>query len=201
MLRLYQPCLPTRVYKAPTGARWISEIKLDGFRILARKVRGRVVLQTKQGYDYASRYPLIVDALMRLRASSIVLDGEAMCGDSFDDLWNRAHDEHVRLCAFDLLELGGEDLRAKPMIERKKRLARLLKRERGGQELVEHLQGDGAAIFDQACKLGLEGIVCKRIDLPYRSGRSKSWVKLKNRAHPAIMRVKETFELERQRAR
>jgi bifunctional non-homologous end joining protein LigD len=138
---------------------------------------------------------------MRMRASSIVLDGEAMCGDSFDDLWSRANDEHVRLCAFDLLELDGEDFRPMPLRERKKRLAKLLRRDRAGLELVDHLEGNATPIFEHACKLGLEGIVCKRLDMPYRPGRSKSWVKLKNRAHPAIMRVKEAFELERERAR
>ena len=62
---------------------------------------------------------------------------------------------------------------------------------------MEHLEGDGAEIFEHACKLGLEGIVCKRIDLPYRSGSSKSWIKVKNKKHPAMLRVKEAFELER----
>ena len=79
MLRLYQPCLPTRSMKAPTGPLWIHEIKHDGFRIVARRVGGVVRLQTKQGYDYAERYPLIVEAIARLKVSSIVIDGEAMC--------------------------------------------------------------------------------------------------------------------------
>jgi ATP-dependent DNA ligase len=197
MLRLYQPCLPTRVYVAPHGSRWQFEPKLDGFRIIARKTRTRVVLQTKEGYDYTDRYPLIVDALKRMRARSIVFDGEAMCGNSFDDLWNRAADEHVRLCAFDLLELNGEDLREQALLERKRRLAQLLRKERDGLEYVPHLQGDGDLIFEHVCKLGLEGIVCKRIDMPYRAGRSKHWLKLKNRAHPATMRVRQAFEEER----
>jgi len=106
---------------------------------VVRKVGRRVVLQTKQGYDYASRYPLIVDSLMRMRASSIVLNGEAMCGDSFDDLWNRAADEHVRLCAFDLLEIGGEDFRGKPLKERNAASPQLLRKDRDGLEYVDHL--------------------------------------------------------------
>jgi bifunctional non-homologous end joining protein LigD len=93
MLRLYQPCLPTRVYAAPAGPRWVFDLKLDGFRIVARKTATRITLQTKEGYDYTERYPLIVDALKRMLARSIVLDGEAMCGNSFDDLWNRTADE------------------------------------------------------------------------------------------------------------
>ena len=121
MLRLYQPCLPTRVMKAPTGEQWVHEIKHDGFRIIARKVGGVVRLQTKQGYDYAERYPLIVEAIGRLKVSSIVLDGEAVCfsgvAHDFDKLWNRTHDHEAKLCAFDLLELDGEDFRAKPLLE------------------------------------------------------------------------------------
>jgi bifunctional non-homologous end joining protein LigD len=97
-----------------------------------------------------------------------------------------------------LLELDGDDYRGKPLAERKKKLFKLLRRAWGGIEYVEHLEGDGAVIFEHACKLGLEGIVCKRVDLPYRAGPSKSWVKVKNRKHPAMLRVKEGFELKRQ---
>jgi ATP-dependent DNA ligase len=142
---------------------------------------------------------------LRPEVSSIVLDGEAMCAgpdgkDTFDAIWNRTNDEHVRLCAFDLLELDGTDYRERPLSERKKRLAQLLKKDRPGLEFVEHLEGDGGLIFEHACKLKLEGIVSKRVDLPYRGGVSKSWVKVKNKNHPAILRVKEAFELEGRRA-
>jgi ATP-dependent DNA ligase len=108
----------------------------------------------------------------------------------FDKLWNRTHDHEAKLCAFDLLELDGEDYRARPLIERKQRLFKLLRRAYGGLEYVEHLEGDGGRIFEHACKLGLEGIVCKRLDLPYRAGPSKSWIKVKNKSHPAMLRVK-----------
>jgi len=178
MLRLYQPCLPTRALKPPTGANWIHEIKHDGFRIVARRINGVVRLQTKQGYDYAERYPRIVEAVMHLKVSSIVLDGEAMCFTGamhdFHKLWNRTHDHEAKLCAFDLLELDGEDYRPKPLAERKKKLFKLLQRAWRGIEYVEHLEGDGSRIFEHACRLGLEGIVSKRIDLSYRAGPSKS---------------------------
>jgi ATP-dependent DNA ligase len=102
MLRLDQPCLPTRSLKAPTGPLWIYEIKHDGFRIVARRIGGVVRLQTKQGYDYAERYPRIVEAIARLKVSSIVIDGEAMCFagamHDFDKLWNRTHDHEAKLC-------------------------------------------------------------------------------------------------------
>ena len=201
MLCLYQPCLPTRAPVAPTGENWIHEIKHDGFRIVARRIGGVVRLQTKQGYDYAKRYPLIVEAIARLKVKSIVIDGEAMCFTGvmhdFDKLWNRTHDHEAKLCAFDLLELDGEDYRPKPLIERKKRLLKLLRQQWGGIEYVEHLEGDGAIIFEHACKLGLEGIVSKRIDLKYQPGPSKSRLKVKNKKHPAMLRAKEAFERER----
>src|SRR5215217_9558395 len=91
MLRLYQPCLPTRAMKAPTGPLWIHEIKHDGFRIVARRIGDVVRLQTKQGYDYAERYPLIVEAIARLKVTSIVIDGEALCFTAFDrNAWPRS---------------------------------------------------------------------------------------------------------------
>ena len=77
MLRTYMRCLPTRVDKAPTGEGWVYEIKHDGFRLMARKLDGRVQLYSKQGNDWSRKYLLIADALYRMRASSIVLDGEA----------------------------------------------------------------------------------------------------------------------------
>jgi hypothetical protein len=99
--------------------------------------------------------------------TSVVLDGEAMCFTDgmhdFDKLWNNCFDETVRLCAFYLLELNGEDYRGKPLAERKKRLARLLARPRDGIEYVEHLEGDGSRIFEHACKLGLSAATIKRM--------------------------------------
>jgi bifunctional non-homologous end joining protein LigD len=132
-----------------------------------------------------------------------VFDGEAMCfskgREDFDKLWNRLHDPEAVLCAFDLLELEGEDLRPLSLRDRKARLAKLLKKEQAGLQLVEHMEGDGPTIFDHACKLGLEGIVSKRLDHRYRAGPSKSWVKTKNKMHPALLRVKQSFEEERRR--
>ena len=192
------PCLPTRVDKAPTGDRWVHEIKHDGFRLMARKFDGRVQLYSKQGNDWSRQYPLIADALYRLRANSIVLDGEAMCftdgKEDFEKLWSNCFDETALLCAFDLLELNGEDLRHKPLVERKRRLAKLLARDRPGIHYVEHVAGDGPKLFEHACNLGFEGIVSKRVDLPYRSGFSKCWLKTKNKKHPSIVRIREAFE-------
>jgi bifunctional non-homologous end joining protein LigD len=99
------------------------------------------------------------------------------------------------------LQLDGNDLRALPLVERKLRLRKLLARRSDGVQLVEHLEGDGATIFAHACRLGLEGIVCKRADSPYRAGASKTWLKVKNRAHPSIARIKDAMESGRFRRR
>jgi bifunctional non-homologous end joining protein LigD len=95
------------------------------------------------------------------------------------------------LHAFDLLELDGQDLRGLSLGDRKKRLARLLGKRRLGIVLSQHTDEDGAAIFQQACRMGLEGIVSKRLSAPYRSGRSRDWIKVKNPNSPAMVRHRE----------
>jgi bifunctional non-homologous end joining protein LigD len=112
--------------------------------------------------------------------------GWALC-----ELHGRSRLGEAILYAFDLLELNGEDLRPLPFRERKARLAKLLARASAGLALNEHIEAEGAAVFAEACRMGLEGIVSKRIDAPYRSGRSGDWVKTKNPDSPAAARVRE----------
>jgi ATP-dependent DNA ligase len=188
-----EPCIPTRVSKPPIGPQWIHEIKHDGYRLIVRKRGERVRLFTRRGYDWTDRYPLIAAAVARLRATSAVLDGEAVCCDDsgiadFEKLHSRAHDGSAILYAFDLLELEGVDHRPQPLEARKTALARLLRKARSGIHLVEHIPGDGATIFKHACLMGLEGIVSKRRDHAYRSGPSKAWLKIKNPAAPGVLR-------------
>jgi ATP-dependent DNA ligase len=95
------------------------------------------------------------------------------------------------LYAFDILELDGKDLRALPLVDRKRRLARLLGKRRLGIVLSDHTDEDGATVFQHACRMGLEGIVSKRLSAPYRSGRSQDWLKVKNPESPAMIRAKE----------
>jgi bifunctional non-homologous end joining protein LigD len=111
-------------------------------------------------------------------------DGVAM----FDALHRRDIVSEAMLYGFDLLELDGEDLRGLPLGDRKKRLGRLLGKRRIGIVLSQHTDEDGATIFRQACKLGLEGIVSKRLSALYRSGPSRDWIKVKNPASPAMVR-------------
>jgi ATP-dependent DNA ligase len=131
-----------------------------------------------------------------LAPASATIDGEAVWCDGeglaiFDKPHSRAHDRDVILYGFDLLELDGEDWRPRPLRERKARLAKLLAKAPAGIRYSEHLEGDGAAIFAHACRLGAEGIVSKHREHPYRSGPSKAWRKTKNPAAPGVLRFRE----------
>jgi len=190
------PCLPTKTDKLPSGGQWLHEIKHDGFRIIARKDGERVRLYSRPGNDFTRRLPLIVETLARLRSRSCIIDGEAVvCDDngvaSFDRIRHRGHDGDAFLYAFDLIELNGDDLRRDPLEVRKATLRSMLAKAGLGLRFNEHIEGDGPTIFAHACKMGLEGIVSKRKDSPYRSGRSPDWLKMKNLAAPAVKREAE----------
>jgi bifunctional non-homologous end joining protein LigD len=129
----------------------------------------------------------------RLRPRSCIIDGEAVVlGDdglpSFDRLRYRRRDASVILVAFDLIELNGDDLRRDPIEKRRAALARLLSRAAPRIQFNEHIEEDGEIVFEHACKLGLEGIVSKRMGSPYSSGRSPHWLKSKNPASAAVQR-------------
>jgi bifunctional non-homologous end joining protein LigD len=141
--------------------------------------------------------PAIAATAAQLRAKSFTLDGEAVvCGPDGVAICDALHRccsvSEAMLYAFDLLECDSEDLRGLPLGDRKKRLARLLARRRIGIVLSEHTAEDGATIFRQACRMGLEGIVSKRLSAPYRSGPSRDWIKVKNPDSPAMIRARET---------
>ena len=185
-----------RPIEPPAGPDWIHEIKHNGFRILARRDTKGVQLYTRNGYNFADRFPRIVEAIAGLPVQSCFIDGEAIVVDEsglsvFDLIRYRQHDSAAVLCAFDLIELDGKDLRQKPIEERKHTLANVLFREHDGIAFNRHYDGDGAVIFKQACALGCEGIVSKRVGSPYRSGRVSDWIKVKNPAAPAVRREAE----------
>jgi ATP-dependent DNA ligase len=191
-----QPCLPRRALTPPSGRDWVHEIKHDGFRILARRQGDRVRLLTRNGYDFTSRFPKVVAAAGALPVCSCVVDGEVVVVDHdglsvFDFLRYRQHDHAAVLCAFDLIELDGYDLRNRPLEDRKGKLAHLLDGAGDGIAFNKHFVGDGAAIFKQACVLGCEGIVSKRLGSAYRAGRVDHWLKIKNPAAPAVKREAE----------
>jgi bifunctional non-homologous end joining protein LigD len=190
------PCLPTKTTTLPSGSQWLHEIKHDGFRVIARKDNGHVRLYSRPGNDLTDRFPLIVEALTRLRSRSCIIDGEAVCCDdngvpSFDRIRYRRHDASVFLYAFDLIELNGDDLRRDPLEVRKAALASIVAKAGPGMQFNEHIEGDGPTVFAHACKLGLEGIVSKRKNSAYRSGRSPVWLKMKNPEASAVKREEE----------
>jgi bifunctional non-homologous end joining protein LigD len=188
------PCLPSLAGRPPKGTGWIHEIKHDGFRMMVR--RNGVGVRTRNGYDWTDRYQLIRQAGHALRASSFLIDGEAVnCNENglpdFKTLRYRKNDTTVFLYAFDLIELDGRDLRREAIEVRESALARLLRKADYGIFLNEHVEDEGAIVFQHACRLGLEGIVSKRRGSPYLSGRSTHWLKLKNPNSDAVRRETE----------
>jgi bifunctional non-homologous end joining protein LigD len=173
----------------------VHELKHDGYRLQIHVRDGRVRLYTMNGNNWTDRYPRIVEEAARIKGSAI-LDGEVVCLDdesvpNFGMLHGRAADGTAIALAFDLLMRDGNDFRRGPLAARKTALSKLLIRSRGGIQYVEHAEGHGDKMFEAVCALGLEGIVSKRVTSMYRSGPSKSWIKVKNPKASAATRVLE----------
>jgi bifunctional non-homologous end joining protein LigD len=184
----YVPQLATLVQDPPAGNEWIHEIKYDGYRIGARVRRGRVSLYTRNGNDWTLSFPDIAEAVRKLGVDDALLDGEVAVvlpdgRTSFQALQNtNTPDTRGRLVyfVFDLLRLEGKSLERLPLEERKTLLKKLVGgRKTGRIRFSDHIDGDGDRFFAQACRIGLEGIVSKRRDQPYRAGRHGGWVKTK----------------------
>jgi bifunctional non-homologous end joining protein LigD len=182
------PCLATLAAAPPDGEAWVHEIKYDGYRIQARIADGMVQLLTRTGLDWTNRFSSIAKAMQSLKAASAVIDGEVVVEradgvTSFTDLVAALEDgrsEAMSYIAFDLLFLDGADVRDAALSERKALLELLLKTSRSKRlRYSEHFRTDGGALLAEACRLGLEGLISKRSDLPYRSGRRSDWLKSK----------------------
>jgi bifunctional non-homologous end joining protein LigD len=196
-----EPCLPINGHTVPTGAQWAYEIKHDGFRLICRREGDRVRIFSRRGHDWTDRVPLIAKALADLCVRSVTIDGEGVVcrRDGVSDFEmlreavGRKGSRAPFLYAFDVLELDGQDLRREPWENRRAVPAKLLHKAKRGIELCEHVDVvDGPTLFRHACVMGLEGIVAKRRDGPYRSGRSADWIKIKNPDAPATLRVMES---------
>lgn len=193
-MRSFEFCLPSRGVAVPSGPDWLHEVKYDGYRLRLEREGHRVRLITRGGYNWASRYPWIVEAARKVRQKHFVLDGEAVVlgvdGISdFNALHSRKRDHEVQFCAFDILAEGGDDHRRLSLSMRKTNLERLLARRPEGVFVNPFERGElGPDLFRAACNMGLEGLVSKRRDQPDQAGRSKHWVKVKNRSHPAMER-------------
>ena len=185
------PQLCTLVDRPPGAEGWCHEIKFDGYRVQLRVEDGEGALKTRKGLDWTDKFKAIAKAGGAL--PDALIDGEIVALDhngapDFSTLQAAISDgktDNLIYFAFDLLFAGGEDLRPLPLGERNERLKKMLEARKGKPRLVryvEHFESGGDAILRSACKLSLEGIVSKKLDAPYRSGRSESWTKAKCRA-------------------
>jgi ATP-dependent DNA ligase len=162
------PCLPIKTAQLPPGRRWLHEIKHDGFRIIARKKGSQVRLYSRPGNDLTHRFPLIVETLLRLRARSCIIDGEAVACDekgiaSFNIVRYRRNDESIFLYAFDIIELNGDDLRRDPLEGRKAKLEMMLAKAASNQRHIRRSQPTRKAALKDACDQLLQGHAVNRI--------------------------------------
>jgi bifunctional non-homologous end joining protein LigD len=183
-----EPQLATLVKSAPSGKRWLHEIKLDGYRLEAHILDGTVKLLTRTGLDWTHKFgEEITGALASLSAQSAIIDGEvAVQGGSGatdfsllqQDL-SEGRTDRFTFYAFDLLYLDGFDISAAPLEKRKEALEGLLTGSPAALRYSEHFGDEGGLVLKHACRLSLEGIVSKIADAPYRPGRGRDWVKSK----------------------
>ena len=185
----YNPQLATLGSEPPSGDRWLHEIKYDGYRIGCIIDKKGVRLISRNGKDWTHVFPSIAEAAKKLKTRDAIIDGEvAMVMEdgrtSFAALQQAAAGtaSHTPLVyfVFDLLRLNGERLDQLPLEERKRRLRALVGAKQTGRvRYAEHILGEGEKLFEHATRIGLEGIISKRRDLPYEPGRSDSWRKSK----------------------
>lgn len=186
LLPFFEPMM-ARLEKQPLPGRWQYEIKYDGFRALAFLSGVSCRLMSRNGKDFSARFPEIMRSLAAFKLENTVLDGEIVAVDakgvsSFQLLqaYEMGHTPQLAYYVFDLPQHNGEDLRGLPLEDRRKRLQRILRADRGAVRLSESLKGDGNALLGHAQKLGLEGLIGKREGSLYEAGRrSGAWIKLK----------------------
>ncbi|MGE0006964.1 MAG: non-homologous end-joining DNA ligase [Parvibaculaceae bacterium] len=172
--------------RPPEGPNWVHEIKYDGYRVLAAVAGTEVRLYTRSGQDWTEKFQPVADALAKLGLEALI-DGEIVVFEaggrtSFQALQEALSERRkadLRYVAFDLLMLDGEDLRRRPLVERKKRLKKLLGRTKAPLAYGGHLAGDSDKVLKEACRLGIEGLVSKDRTSAYVSGRASSWIKSK----------------------
>ena len=183
-----KPQLALEASAPPEGAEWVHELKLDGYRIQARKSGDNVQMLTRSGLDWAHRVPAMAQAVARLPVGSVTLDGEVVVlredgTTNFADLqasFQEGARNPLTYFCFDLLHLEGRNPRELGLAARKELLASVLGTAEGDEVRVsEHLEGSGEAIFHSACELHAEGIVSKVVNGPYRAGRGGDWLKSK----------------------
>ena len=184
------PQLASLASAAPTSGAWSWEIKLDGYRLMARIEDGKVRLITRGGHDWSAKMPALVKALQSLKLKSAWLDGEIVVlgkngtpdFNALQNAFDRSRTDAIDYFLFDLPYFEGHDLRATPLVQRRQLLKQLL-----DEHPHEHLRfsadfdADAASILESARRMGLEGVIAKRKDAPYESRRTETWLKLKNK--------------------
>lgn len=170
----------------PEGSGWLHEIKFDGYRIIAVVKSGKAGLFTRNRKDWTHKYQRIAGAVEAIGLRNAVFDGELVALDeageaTFSRIQAAAEDPGVALeyYVFDLLNLNGEDMRGLPLVGRKQRLKALLKTPPEGIRFSDHIRAGSSQILASACSMNLEGVISKRADAPYTSGRSRTWIKSK----------------------
>jgi bifunctional non-homologous end joining protein LigD len=189
-----EPCHPTQRPKSPSGDKWVHEVKVDGYRLQLHIWHGAVTAYTRRGHDWAPRFLTIVEEAKALPVKEAILDGEvvAMTPEGLSDFGTLQEElgagrsDQLVYFAFDLLYVDGYDLRQSPLLARKEALRRVLEGASKRFLYSEHIEDDGAKVHARGCAMGIEGIVSKVRDSPYRSGRTDLWVK-------ATCRKRDTF--------
>ena len=177
-----EPALASSIEKVPSGARWIHEIKFDGYRVQIHLANEAVKVFTRRGHDWTNRFKKVADDAWHIKAGSAIVDGEVVVPAAdgttdFSVLQNelKGRSTSIVLVAVDLMYLNGRDLRKLPLIQRKAELKKII----AGTEIQfsESFEIEGADMFAHACKVGLEGVVSKVRDSAYASRRGNNWVK------------------------
>jgi bifunctional non-homologous end joining protein LigD len=177
-----EPALATLIEKVPTGARWIHEIKFDGYRVQVHIANEAVKIFTRRGHDWTKRFKKVAHDAWHIKAGSAIIDGEIVVPAAdgttdFSVLQNelKGRSTSIVLVAFDLLYLNGRDIRKETLVTRKAELKKII----AGTDVQfsESFEIEGREMFTHACKLGLEGVVSKVRDSAYASGRGNIWVK------------------------
>jgi bifunctional non-homologous end joining protein LigD len=190
--REVRPLLAAPAAHVPDGDDWLHEIKFDGYRTIARIDRGEIRLITRSGLDWTERYGVLARAFRAVPCEQALIDGEILVQDArgvssfsaLQDALSEGRTGELTFFAFDLIHLDGYELMEVPLIERKRVLDALLAPVVGltsALQLSDHIVGNGRAFLEEAARLKLEGVISKRADSAYRSGRSKSWLKVKVR--------------------
>ncbi|MDA9542267.1 DNA ligase [Bradyrhizobium sp. CCBAU 21362] len=177
-----EPALASSIEKVPSGARWIHEIKFDGYRVQVHLANEAVKVLTRRGHDWTHRFKKVAADAWHIKAASAIVDGEVVVPAAdgttdFSVLQNelKGRSTNIVLVAFDLLYLNGRDLRKLPLFQRKTELKKIVSGT--GIQFSESFEIEGHEMFAHACKIGLEGVISKVRDSVYASGRGNNWVK------------------------